>query len=385
MSELDMKKNNKNLREHLLFGVSTLALLLSAGGVEVARGAEDADRPVVWIELGGQLERYHEAADPFSAPFGSVIPPFVTVSPSEIQRAARYANGAEGKISFEPSGTDWVFSASVRFGRSSGIKHGFQSQHVQRPETQFPSLATVAPQLAHKYYAPTRSDFFNADVRSKESHVLLDFSVGKDVGIGMFGRKSESLFSFGVRFAQFGESKTVGLQMRPDLRYSNATVLPKYVALAKWHDYELSASSTRSFHGLGPAVSWSGSVPLAGSAESLVLAADWGVNAAILFGKQKANTREITKGDYFTSARKNTFLVSYYTRPPKINSRTRSSVVPNVGGLVGMSLKFPNAKIGLGYRADFFAGAMDGGIDSRKAVDVFFHGPFATISIGLGG
>jgi hypothetical protein len=65
--------------------------------------------------------------------------------------------------------------------------------------------------------------------------------------------------------------------------------------------------------------------------------------------------------------------------------RSRSVVVPNVGGFVGMSLRFPNAKVSLGYRIDAFFGAMDGGIDTRKTYDRDFYGPFATISIGLGG
>lgn len=42
-------------------------------------------------------------------------------------------------------------------------------------------------------------------------------------------------------------------------------------------------------------------------------------------------------------------------------------------------------KISAGYRADFFFGAMDGGLDSRRTEDEKFYGPFATVSIGLGG
>jgi hypothetical protein len=59
--------------------------------------------------------------------------------------------------------------------------------------------------------------------------------------------------------------------------------------------------------------------------------------------------------------------------------------VPNIGGMAGLSLKFPNAKVSLGYRADFFFGAMDGGIDIAHKENVGFYGPFAAISIGLGG
>jgi hypothetical protein len=60
-------------------------------------------------------------------------------------------------------------------------------------------------------------------------------------------------------------------------------------------------------------------------------------------------------------------------------------IVPNIGGFAGLSVRFPNAKVSLGYRADAFFGAMDGGIDVRKTYDRDFYGPFATISIGLGG
>ncbi len=65
--------------------------------------------------------------------------------------------------------------------------------------------------------------------------------------------------------------------------------------------------------------------------------------------------------------------------------RSRSVTVPNIGAFAGFSVKYPNAKLSFGYRADFFFGAMDGGIDARKTYDRSFYGPYASISIGLGG
>jgi hypothetical protein len=59
--------------------------------------------------------------------------------------------------------------------------------------------------------------------------------------------------------------------------------------------------------------------------------------------------------------------------------------VPNLGGFAGVSLRYPNAKVSFGYKADFFFGAIDGGIDSRHTDNMGFHGPFAMIAIGLGG
>jgi hypothetical protein len=60
-------------------------------------------------------------------------------------------------------------------------------------------------------------------------------------------------------------------------------------------------------------------------------------------------------------------------------------VVPNVGGFAGVSLQRGAAKVSLGYRVDFFFGAMDGGIDTTKSENRGFYGPFANISIGFGG
>jgi hypothetical protein len=78
-------------------------------------------------------------------------------------------------------------------------------------------------------------------------------------------------------------------------------------------------------------------------------------------------------------------LTSSYAHGPYEHSRSQAVTIPNVGGFVGGTLKFVNAKISLGYRADFFFGATDAGIDAVKKSTVGFYGPFAAISVGLGG
>ena len=60
-------------------------------------------------------------------------------------------------------------------------------------------------------------------------------------------------------------------------------------------------------------------------------------------------------------------------------NRARAVIVPNAGGTAGISFRYADAKVSFGYRGDFFFGAMDGGIDTRKhRRSVDFHGPFAT-------
>jgi hypothetical protein len=120
---------------------------------------------------------------------------------------------------------------------------------------------------------------------------------------------------------------------------------------------------------------------LLGTVDDGQLALDWGVNAAVLFGRQKANISHqstvIIKNGHYTGA-----VIPY---PHVTRSRSRTVTIPNIGGFAGLSYRFTNAKISAGYRADFFFGAKDGGLDIRRTTDVGFHGPYATISIGLGG
>ena len=68
----------------------------------------------------------------------------------------------------------------------------------------------------------------------------------------------------------------------------------------------------------------------------------------------------------------------------KSTARRKGVTVPNIGGLIGASWRTPSAKLSIGYRADFFFGAIDGGIDTRETENRGFFGPFASISIRLG-
>jgi hypothetical protein len=113
---------------------------------------------------------------------------------------------------------------------------------------------------------------------------------------------------------------------------------------------------------------------------------DFGGNGALLFGRQKADVRHKTSDDRPVTPHPYNFIPMtsvYHHTYDRV--RSRSVIVPNIGGFAGLSFNYSNAKIKFGYRADFFFGAMDGGIDARKSYDRDFYGPFATISIGLGG
>jgi hypothetical protein len=123
---------------------------------------------------------------------------------------------------------------------------------------------------------------------------------------------------------------------------------------------------------------------------------DWGANAAVLFGRQKASVHHYQTGRYWAKNHKTAnggtdFCVAHYScvylllPPAGGHTSNRSVTVPNIGGFAGLSYRYQNAKISLGYRADFFFGAIDGGIDGHHSETLNMSGPFATISFGLGG
>ncbi|HEY4123025.1 MAG TPA: hypothetical protein VGM36_00340 [Rhizomicrobium sp.] len=385
MSELIETQSAKGaFRLQLLATVSALSLLVVTGAAEASDA--DADRPTVWVELGGQLEAIGKTEDRFTAPFlaeGVGKAPFLPRSPLDAEKPPRNAFGGEGKISFEPAGSDWVFSAAVRYGRSNGKKEINQ-------QTVTPHLFSI-PSFGFSELLSSVARFSQAEASYRESHLILDFQAGKDVGLGLFGRDSTSVVGAGVRFAQFTSGGTFGVHARPDPQYYNKLVLPKYQPVAKFHAYTFAGNSSRSFSGVGPALSWNASAAVAGTRDSAEFTLDWGVNGALLFGRQKAKVHHQSTMRYNRPVLYNNqqgYLTTHYG-PAHLNPHDRQSnrsvVVPNLGGMAGFSLKFPNAKMSLGYRADFFFGAVDGGIDTRKSEDLFFHGPFASISIGLGG
>ncbi len=362
MSELmNTQAYDGRIRRKLIATASGLVLLacMASHGAY----AEDEGRPTVWIELGGQLEHVSAAQDPFTPPFllKEPRPSFETVYPVGAESPPRHSIGGEGRLSFQPEGSNWVFSGSVRYGRSNGNK-------VVHQQTSF-NFAN------YPSFTPYDDNYADTKATHKRSHTIVDFQAGKDFGLGMFGAHSSSTFSLGMRYAQFSSKSTVDVRERPDL---HAEGIIKY-----FHSYHLSADSARSFHGVGPSLSWDASAPFVGNPETTEFTFDWGLNAAVLFGRQRADVTHHTNGRY-VKVKYGTAVPQPYQQGNARNS-VRSVTVPNLGGFAGLSVRFPNAKVSLGYRADFFFGAMDAGVDARKSTDMSFHGPFAKISVGFGG
>jgi|SRR6185437_6821202 len=398
MSELVNACNKStNFRWQLLATVSAIALIGAAHGIDRASAADgDADHPPVWIELGGQLSRLDESQVAFSPPVSAARPSMFSPS-QKLERLPLYSIDETGKISFEPDGSNWIFSASVRYGRSTGKKDVSQRTYPEsnRPHYTFLGEYRIFSQPA------AAARFAETNAQNGESHAVLDFQAGKDVGLGMFGgRDGSSVLNLGVRFAQFSTNSNIAVKSDPDFtrhyKYANIprahVTNEKVVTAQPYHSNAAAIRAARSFHGIGPSISWNASTPFAGNAKDGEFLFDLGATAALLFGRQKATIHHQSTSEYQTGHGHRFYhfrpyyprvtLFQHSTNPPP---RAHRVTVPNIGGFAGLSFRIANAKISAGYRADLFFHAMDGGIDTRKSENVGFYGPFASVSIGLGG
>lgn len=363
-----------NYRHTLLATASAMVLAIALpGGAQAADPG--SDRPVLWIEGGWHFEQVLGKDETFDPGLADALASAGLVSPLKRENHLAFSYGADGAITYQPENSEWLFSASIRYGRAQGHKHS----HTEIPN----APVTIQPfgSPAPVQTTPPIRKFSDVAAPMDESHLITDFSAGRDVGLGL--ANSTSTLSLGVRFAQFHSRSTINISGDP-----TAHVNVKYIHFGHIHAllpipyYQIDRAfeqNERTFTGLGPSLSWKASAPVAGNLADGELAFDWGLNAAALFGRQKAKVLHQTRMQYHAFR---TISTVYNSPPPQ--DRTRRIIVPNLGGFAGVSFRYGDAKVSLGYRADFFFNAIDGGIDARKEETRGFYGPFASISIGLG-
>jgi len=405
MSELIIQNKQKNIRLHLLATASAIVL---AACVATGEKAQAADRPTIWIEGGMHLDNITGSNETFVPPLDdltvngfsdtSTAPNFLgqgsggLPSFTDMENVLGRSVGAEGSLSFQPAGSDWVFGISASYGRVQTRRHILDRQVVTGDQ------AFVTPPGGSRHLAtPYYNNYVDQGTVNTESHTILDFKVGKDVGLGLFGKNTESVFSFGARYVQMNMTSKGHSYALPGERFYRikTTFIGYKYTFAGIHQNSASVLERYSdFHALGPSLSWSNTTGLWGDVADGQIALDWGANAAILFGRQKAKVSHSTAVHksqdmlvhnlLFGTTQKSLQQIS---ASGDYNHRTETHrvTVPNLGGFAALSYRFPRAKLSLGYRADFFFGAMDRGLDTHKSVTTGYQGPYATISIGLGG
>ena len=397
----------------------------------------DNGRPPLWVELGGSFSNLSDASQTFAPSFLSVYAPNGLKSPLSVEQAPHYGFDEEAKVSFQPDSSEWVISAAIRYGRSAAnAKAHQQFQNAGEPVKISPAnipptFASFFPQGKYQTFYPTAHfKFADALAHQSETHSIMDFEAGKDVGLGLIGPEGSSIVSVGIRLAQFTSRSDIYFNGQPDLRYPTAPITNfagKYQfynnTRVRFHNYSALARNEESFHGLGPKLDWNASTSVSGNEADGEITVDWGANFAVLFGRQRAQgSHQSTVRSYYLKNWSRDFsglatngrfkkvvpgrFVNYQLcscgalpggpldgKVPPTNhhtnmaahNRSRMVAVPNLGGFIGLSMKYRNAKVSFGYRADEFFGAMDGGIDTQKSENRGFFGPYAKISIGVGG
>jgi len=362
-------------------------------------------KPQIWLTVGGDFAQLADGWQKFDPSFVSTLPAGLP-SPVKAEQSPPASFDWEGKLSYQPTDSDWVLKAGVRYGRSASNRH----IHKSLPE-KTAALVTLPTGLANAFglsdpvscsafagllakfgnnslHCPFHGayrSFVDTHASSSEKHEILDFTLGKDVGIGLFGQGGQGTIGGGMRIAQFDTRARAELNSDPHYNFpSPLTPFTGGRALKYGHLYDDFTQEKRSFHGIGPEITWDADQQIWGNEHDGEVTIDWGMNAALLFGRQRAQIKQKLFGAEFHNLNSGTLINMYPTNPPPV-SRSRRVTVPNLGGYAGLSMRYTNAKISFGYRADEFFGAMDGGQDDAKKYNRAFYGPYLNVSLGLGG
>lgn len=376
-------------RGRLLATASTIAIAVAINVPDPAFASGTS----LWLEYGWDVDNVRVSPDDFGLPLGPMVPSSGLTAPLTEKLNLSHSYSGEGKIIFQPGSSDWLLSASVRYGRAVGASRTRQALSPI-PTTSFATYEFTYPYFPQSNKARTKPvhvsrEKLGGDTSNAESHLLVDFEAGKDIGIGLFGPDGKSVFGAGVRFAHFTMSRTAtDFRQTQGIHFESSTfrtyTWPGYGARRRelWDVVSANGSMTQDFIGAGPSVTWDASAEILGDAQSGELSLDWGANAAVLFGKQRKNIRHQSSiAGYCYGSQCPPAGVPLTNQGHK--STTKSITVPNVGGFAGATLRYSDVKLSFGYRADLFIGAVDSGLETRKSSNLLLHGPFASISIGL--
>jgi len=282
----------------------------------------------------------------------------------------------DARITFNmPDG--WHVWGAYR-GRKFDARHkGISSEQAKGGYAQ-PFLPTDPPRYV------TGENFGTIEVDQFEDHSIVDFMVGKDVGLGLMGEGGTSTIGLGMTYAQFRSASDIDMVGVPDRYFADYTEI-KYPTQHR-SLYNSSLTSKRKFEGFGPSLSWEASKRLAGNDTDGSLALDWRVNGGLLFGKQTMASREERDGTYyhFEPNRPNPPQLKDSLYDEQIDrSRSRRVTVPNLGASMGLSYRVGGVKVAAGYRWERFFDAIDGGIDKAQSFDRTIRGAYVKFGIGF--
>jgi hypothetical protein len=376
---------NVFLTEPRLYGLR-VSKSFTGGPLLGSFGARREGPYPITVELGGSALRHDSHNDPMTADELDVFTP--TLLPTSLQdRDLDSGDGGEAKLTYRPAGTPWRVSTGVRFGKANGGKHqGVYSELADQEKAcgwnlflcQHPILGTHDT----KYTTiPTNSSWVHAWQR--DDHVMVDFMIGRDVGMG--AGDFQSSLSGGLGYARLRSRTDLNVKGIPDWVVGNGFLFYDDAATHHWYDATL--TSEREFEGAGPIVSWEASQRLRGDKESGSLNLAWTVGGGVLFGKQKVDMTGNILSNYYSSRYNDTYaqLADSSERTSVERRRSKSVAVPTANLSLGLTYEVDRFKVDAGYRWERYFNAIDGGDRARKSYDRTIDGPYFKIAVGFGG
>ncbi len=343
------------------------------------------------VEIGGQVQRQDAPYQPAPLAWVSTLPD--TLDPTGVQnRDLDWGDGRSLKLSFRPDGSSWSASAAVRYGRTNSDTSRLRSSiQTDSALCAFPldSFLAYYVCLPGSPYYDTYPQFRNvstlewtdAQAWEHEEHTIVDFAVGRDVGLG--GVFARSTVNAGLRYADFQSVS----------RFS-ASVLANWDVTDGWFQYpsaydrfDTDIDADREFKGAGPILSWDAARTLLGNGRTGQLNVDWSVGGGVLFGKQK------TAVAGYDQISEHYGVLKYQPLPivgdPVLTDhgaqRSQSVTVPVVDLSLGLSYETGRVRASAGYRWERYFDVLDGGQTSAKDYDRTIDGPYFRIAVGFGG
>jgi hypothetical protein len=374
---------NVFLTEPRLYGVR-VSKSFTGGSLLGSFGARrDGPYPIT-LELGGSALRNNGDNERMSADELDVFTP--TLLPDSLPgRDLDWGDGGEARLTYRPAGTPWRVSAGVRFGKANGDAKGIYSELADQEkvcgEPIFICQNPLIPTIEKYNTIPTNSSWVHTS--QSDDHMLVDFMVGRDVGMGAGDFRSS--LSGGLGYARITSRTDLKVQGIPDWVVTNGFFTDPTTARHHWYDATL--TSEREFEGVGPVAAWEASQRLRGDEETGTLSLAWTVGGGVLFGKRKVDMTGDILSNYYISRYNNT-----YAFPPPVSDRmqvdrqrSKSLAVPTANLSLGLAYEIDRLKVGAGYRWERYFDVIDGGDRERKAYGRTIDGPYFKLSIGFGG
>jgi len=326
------------------------------------------------VELGGSLPRLDGDYDPVESagPFTGAIDR-ATAENRDLDRG----EGGDIRLTYKSTGGVWSLSGGFRYGKAKGLDKLNASKLGDSGCRFGPPFDFLCPNEGNIYNA---IDWARGTVANHERYELADFSVGRDVGLGVV----HSTWNAGLRYAAFESTTRLDMTGVPDWQLQHGATLNTY----NIHDYyDTDLTAKRTFEGFGPMLSIDLSKQLVGNAEEGHLDVDAAISGGVLFGRQKAmvqGSEFVTRyGGKYASTPQPILMPAAPTEHP--GPRSKSATVSTFGASLGFSYEVQRMKLSTGYRWERYYNVLDAGYTGRKQYDRTIDGPYLKIAVGFGG